>query len=443
MNGNALNLIGGSILLAIISVRADGVFDPRGPVDNPGMNVTVDAEGVQARGYQFPDDCVQPLPWRARWIWLRNETPAAAGMFRQEITLNEAPQSVKARLTADIKYRFCVNGRLVSRGPVDSGRDYQGGSTHRWFYDCRDLTPFFTQGTNVISAEVFRQWPMQTAVSRGQPGFLFEADITGRDRKKRMIQSDTTWHSLAALQFPNSTTFDFSKEPAGWQFAGLDDSTWPMSREVKDVWERLLPSGIPPLMEARYPVKRIEGLPENREFNTNGSFKVVFDRVLSAYPTLEVNGGKGAELTINAHHECKVRLGGGRQFFEFPFKDEIAPSFTVRLKNVTEPVTITDVGANFTSQPVEYKGAFECGDARLNRLWKVSRWAVQIGLQTHHLDSPNHQEPICDPGDYVIEDMVNDYAFAQPRLARQDIRKFAWLLEDEHYHNFHTSYSLD
>jgi hypothetical protein len=67
---------------------------------------------------------------------------------------------------------------------------------------------------------------------------------------------------------------------------------------------------------------------------------------------------------------------------------------------------------------------------------------VQINLQTHHLDSPNHQEPISDPGDYVIENMVNNYAFAQPWLARQDIRKFAWLLREEHYRNFHTSYSL-
>ena len=72
----------------------------------------------------------------------------------------------------------------------------------------------------------------------------------------------------------------------------------------------------------------------------------------------------------------------------------------------------------------------------------MSRWAVQICLQTHHLDSPNHQEPISDPGDYVIEAMVNHYAFAQPWLTRQDMRKFAWLLKDENYHNFHTSYSI-
>jgi hypothetical protein len=110
---------------------------------------------------------------------------------------------------------------------------------------------------------------------------------------------------------------------------------------------------------------------------------------------------------------------------------EIAPSFTVTVKNVTVPLEIVDVGANFTSQPVEYRGTFACSDERLNHLWKVSRWAVQVCLQTHHLDSPNHQEPISDPGDYLIESMVNFYAFAQPWLTRQDVRKFAWLLKDE------------
>jgi len=38
--------------------------------------------------------------------------------------------------------------------------------------------------------------------------------------------------------------------------------------------------------------------------------------------------------------------------------------------------------------------------------------------------------------------MVNHYAFAQPWLARQDLRKFAWLLADEHDRNFHTSYAI-
>ena len=56
----------------------------------------------------------------------------------------------------------------------------------------------------------------------------------------------------------------------------------------------LVPSEIPPLMEARYPVLRIEGLPENKTFTNDGSFKVVFDRVLSGFPQVKLKGGKGA-----------------------------------------------------------------------------------------------------------------------------------------------------
>jgi hypothetical protein len=145
---------------------------------------------------------------------------------------------------------------------------------------------------------------------------------------------------------------------------------------------------------------------------------------------------------VHATREAGMVLGDGEQFFEFPFMDEIAPAYRVEISGVKEPFVIDDLGATFTSQPVDYRGSFACSDANLQRLWQVSRWAVQICLQTHHLDSPNHQEPISDPGDYVIEAMVAHYAFQQPWLARQDLRKFAWLLKDEHYHNFHTSYSL-
>jgi len=431
-------LLSAVVLCSLSSPAAESMC---GPVAFPGMKVVVDQSGVQAPGYQFQNNCQKPSQWQAKWIWLGDEKPATA-MFRKEITLADAPQSVRAWLTADAKYRLFINGRLVSRGPVDIGADYAGGSTHRWFYDFRDLTPFFVKGKNVIAAEVFRQWPAGRTVSRGQPGFLFESKIISGDGQKTVVKTDAGWHSLVAAQFPNATTYDVAKEPAGWRLAGFDDSAWPASREVNDVWSPLVASEIPPLMEARYPVLRVEGMPANKIFTNDGSFKVEFDRVLSAFPTLKVKGGNGAELTIKAHHSAKMILGGGEQCFEFPFMTEVVPSFSVEVKNVTEPLEIEEVGANFTSQPVEYKGAFECSDEGLNKIWNVSRWAVQICLQTHHLDSPNHQEPISDPGDYLIESMVNHYAFAQPWLARQDIRKFAWLLKDENYLNFHTSYSI-
>jgi lysophospholipase L1-like esterase len=432
----------GLVLLTMRSL-ATGILgapvDPRGPVEYPGMAPLVNEQGVQVKGYTFVNECRKPSPWQAKWIWL--ESSPSVAMFRKEVTLAGAPSRVIAWMTADMKYRLYVNGRLVSRGPVDMGRDYAGGDTHHWFYDCRDLTPFFQAGSNVIAAEVFRQWPIGFTVSRGSPGFLFEAEVTLPGQEKLAVNSDTTWRALPAAQFPDSATYDSRKEPAGWRSPGFDDSAWPTCRGVKDIWKPLVPSEIPPLMEARYPVQRIERLP-GKIMTQDGSCRVVFDRVLSAYPTLKVKGGKGARVTLRAQQAASVILDGGERYFEFPFMTEIAPAFMVEVKGLTSPLEILDVGANFTSQPVEYRGNFECSDTHLNAIWKAARWAVQVCLQTHHLDSPNHQEPISDPGDYVIEAMVNHYAFAQPWLARQDLRKFAWLLEDEHYGNFHTSYSI-
>ena len=428
MKTSPLNLVVVFFQLAA-TCGATGVANSRGPIENPGMTVVVDAQGVQTHGYQFQNNCEKPSSWQAQWIWAAGNAPEAA-WFRKEITLAGAPQKVAAWLTADVKYQLYINGRLVARGPVDQGRDYAGGETRRWFYDYRDLTPLFTLGKNIIAAKVFRRGTVGSVVSRGKPGFLFEAEISSSGKDKLTMKSDATWQALPAPVIQS--------EPV----SGFDDAIWSAAQVVPDIWSPLLASEIPPLMEARYPVARVEGLPANKTFTKDGSFKVVFDRVLSGFPILKIKGGKGAQVTIKSHHATTLTLGAGEQTFECPFMDEIVPAYTVAVTNVTEPLEILDAGAVFTSQPVEYKGAFECSDDGLNQIWKVSRWAVQVNLQTHHLDSPNHQEPISDPGDYLIESMVNHYAFAQPWLARQDIRKFAWVLKDEKYHNFHTSYSI-
>ncbi len=412
------------------------------PIEYPGMTVRVDTNGVQSVGYLFNSDCTQPEPKLGKWIWADAQPAPPAVLFRKTMVLPEKPQAVKAWLTADMKYLLYVNGRLVARGPVDMGRDYAGGSTRKWFYDCRDLTPYFVEGTNVIAAEVFSHWPIGFTASRGQPGFLFEAEITDAKGQKASVASDASWRSQPATQVANDTTCDLTKEPTGWRLAGFDDRKWSVSQIETNAETPLVASEIPPLMEAHYPARRTEGLPQSGIFTNDGSFKVVFDRVLSGYPALTVEGGTGATVKIQAHRHYTFKLRGGRETLEFPFMDEIVPAFTVELKNVTEPLKIQSADAIFTSQPVEYRGEFACSDEQLNRIWAVSRWAVQINLQTHHLDSPNHQEPISDPGDYLIESMVNHYAFAQPWLARQDVRKFAWLMKDENYHNFHTSYSI-
>ena len=430
-----------TVMYAIGSLWVAAELQANAPIENVGMKVRLDVSGVQSIDYRFTNNA-NLKSWNASWIWI-NQTPSPRTvMFRKKVILDEKIQNVKVWVTADTKFLLYINGKLVARGPADIGRDYTGGSTERWFYDQRDLTPYFKKGINVISAVVFQQWPITFTVSRGQPGFLFEAEIVDIKGNKKTIGSDKSWRAFPGRQFLSDKSCDLTREPVGWMEPYFDDKNWISADLIKDVWEPLIPSEIPPLMEVQYPVRYIEGLPYNGVYDKNGHFKVVFDRVLSAYPIVSVEGGAGATLKIQAHHSYSFKLRGGHEILELPFMDEIAPAYTVELSNVIEPLKIEKAGAIFTSQPVEYIGDFKCSDERLNQIWDVSRWAVQINLQSHHLDSPNHQEPISDPGDYLIESMVNYYAFALPWLTRQDVRKFAWILKNENYHNFHTSYSL-
>ncbi|MFY7953509.1 MAG: hypothetical protein ACOVT5_13475, partial [Armatimonadaceae bacterium] len=182
-----------------------------------------------------------------------------------------------------------------------------------------------------------------------------------------------------------------------------------------------------------------------------GSPRIVvkYPRVLPAYLGLEVSGGAGGTLWIEPNEpdapgynrRFAVRLNGARTVVEAPYMDSFSV-VNLRLEGTSETAVIHDVRANAVSQPVEYRGTFESSDRKLNDLWSACRWATQICLQAHHLDSPHHQEPISDPGDYLIASLLNYGTFFQPWLTRQDARKYAGILRVCKNQVFHTSYAL-
>jgi len=216
------------LLAPLFAHGAETAVDPCGPITYPGMTVTAGKEGVQAPGYTFVNRCKKPTPWQAQWIWLPAEAKVdAVACFRKEITLSAVPDQVMAWISADMKYRLWINGRLVSRGPVDIGRDVVFDiSTGKWFYDARDLTPYFRKGVNVMAAEVFREWPINETVTRGHPGLLFEAEVSLPSAAKLILKSDATWRGTPALHYPKPTTYDAGKEPAGWRLPGFNDAQW-------------------------------------------------------------------------------------------------------------------------------------------------------------------------------------------------------------------------
>lgn len=439
-------------------------FHARG-ADRPEPIATASPGRVEAKGFRFSPAAIPERPGKAGWVWLnREQYPNAhptAALFRREISLDAAPENARVWFSADAHARLYVNGQLVARGPDDGGQDYPGTQTGKWFVNYRDLTPFFRSGKNVIAAEVFDNQAMSGRYnSTGNGGFLFEAAFALPGGKAVAVQADESWRALpgGVWKFANSSagqclTADMNAEPRGWTDAGFDESAWPKCAPAAKSWPQLVTSELPPRMEVAYPMQGVVRASENVKFEDGrirfggaGKATVQYDRVLSAFVNITVRASAGATLLIEpnepnapGHHRlASALLRDGEQTFELPFYD----SFSVINLTASAPMEIVGVRANFTSMPVSYEGSFSCSDEKLTRIWEVSRWLTQICQQTHHLDSPHHQEPICDPGDYLIIALNNYQAFGQPWLARQDLRKYAWLLQQTKYRPFHTSYAL-
>jgi hypothetical protein len=443
----------------------DVTIDTRGPVQNAGITVQVDYEGVQAPGYQW----VKPKPktsWAAKWISSTDKAlqESAATCLRKEITFDQEPKNVTAWITSD-NYLLYVNGKTAARGPADAGHDYLGVSSGRHFYDVRDLTPLFHKGKNSLGVEI--------------PGcniLLLELLVEYTDGRKVTFASDESWKGISSPYLKKQEIspedlplfgkggvrplFDATAEPVGWLLAGYNDSTWPSCKITGAPKDQLVVSELPPLMEARYPyfeITNVQGgvtVPKQPFTAGNpvivkgeGQFSVHFDKIMAGRCGIRVKGSVGTRIILVSNETgakggrvYQLQLRDGIQTFESRDYYSLG-TLTVVVRNATAPVEIQDVSADFLSQPVEYQGSFSCSDEDLNKLWKSGRWSTQICMITHHLDSPQHQEPISDYGDYLIADLVNYYSMGNnPWLARQDLRKWAWVMENAHYKTFHTSY---
>ncbi len=430
-------------------------LDPLGPIHAPGITPVFVESGVHAASPAFR---VVPAPeFTADWIWVDvGGRKLTAAQFRKEIELQDVPKSLAAWVSADRHYRLYVNGHLVARGPADPGEDYPGGKskgdTGLTFADQVDLAPFLQVGKNVIAAEVFEQRISAWYGSSGHPGFFFQSAL---------VHSDNTWHGAAAECW-SGDKFEAAKEPAGWRLPGFVESAWKPCIAAGKHWPKVLASVLPNQLEAVYPIAKVVRVTggvtvsdppfapgKGIKVTGNGSFAVLYDRVQAGYVGLRVKGGNGASILVEMHEanapgakrKFTLVTGEGTQYLETPFYGSYIV-LNVTVNNVKTPFEIEEVRSIHTSLPVTYRGEFACSDESLNQLWKACRWQTQICMQDRYLDSPDHQEPICDPGDYLIESEINYYYFGAPWLTEQDARKFGALLEKNHYINFHTSYSL-
>lgn len=454
---------------AATNARATSLPDTVGPVAPWRGHVLVSDEGVQADA--SPASPVPGAAWSPQWFTASKADRASTVYLLRTLDVRDhtALKHALFKVSGDRAYRVWINGVLVLRGPDDPGSDVGNPPrwTHQWLYNTVDAGPYLHPGENRIAVEVVNA-DVLSAYSTGRTGFAFSADLRYTDGGEQRVEGPGGWVGKATATYrvgsyaggadPVELQFFAAEEPLGWPLP-KDAADWAAAEPRSNSWGRLQASMIPARMEADWPATTLDAVVgsvthgeagDDITVNSDARFTLQFGRVISAYLALQAEAAHGAVVTLvpretadqsDVARPIELNLRDGVTTWESPGYDSFS-QVEVRVTHVTSPVKLHFVRAIFTSQPVRYRGSFESSDAHLDALWKAARWQTQICLQDRFLDSPNHQEPIGDPGDYLIAAGQSDYAFGDPWMAAQNLRQFGALLDKNSEVTFHASYPL-
>jgi alpha-L-rhamnosidase len=179
------------------------------------------------------------------WIWIPswNEKDKEAPQivyFRKVLELDAVPAQFIVKLSADSRYKFYINEKLVEVGPSK-------GDNKVWFYEEKDITPYLQKGANVLAAVVLR-YPLEHrkgnhGIWRTEtPGFYLDGIYLDHLGLEKKIIADTTWRCMkeskfkivsesqifAPLQILEKT--EGNKEIFGWKSQAYDDTNWEVAR---------------------------------------------------------------------------------------------------------------------------------------------------------------------------------------------------------------------
>src|SRR5688572_17341902 len=199
---------------------------------------------------------VSPFVQRASWIWSAEGTHAApppeaatpshyqVRLFRRRFQVADAKASrLTVSVSADSRYLFFCNGRLIGRGPAK-------GDVNHHFYETYELTSALRAGDNVLAALVLDLSRVaHRPASLGAPcsvmtyagGFVLEGEVRDvNDERIEELSTDDRWKVAVdtAHRFQNENTrfegyqgyFEHRISrliPRGWTTPAFDDTQWP------------------------------------------------------------------------------------------------------------------------------------------------------------------------------------------------------------------------
>ncbi len=429
---------------------------------------------VTARQQEFSRP---PQRWTARWIAAPDASPTAFGVyhFRRSFELPRKPGRFVLHVTADNRYQLFVNGARVVWGPAR-------GELSAWPYETVDIASHLRPGRNVLAVLV---WNFAEHAPLAQQTWQTGLMVQGDGDAEAVVNTSTAWLATTNRAYtPLPIDFgmvrgywaagaaervDGEAYPWGWEQPEFDAAGWRQAvagpparpREARDAHSRhMLVARDIPLMEER--VERIArlressgttvppgfpGVPARLDIGSRSRVRLLVDRgeLTTAYPELEVSGGRGATIgvryaealylgakgndkghrdevagkTFGGYGDEFLPDGGGRRVFR-PLWWRTFRYLELTIETAGEPLVLHDLRSVYTSYPFVQTAHFSADRADLDRMMEVGWRTARVCAHETYMDCP-YYEQLQYAGDTRIQALVSYYMSGDARLARQAI----------------------
>jgi hypothetical protein len=205
--------------------------------------------------------------------------------------------------------------------------------------------------------------------------------------------------------------------------------------------ERRRPQSTPQLQNIEKLMKSGEGPALIVTLKGEGAPYVTLDfgKEVSGYLRLRLNGVAGGavdlgycELLVDGgvdvirdqmNHADRYIMRDGLQDWELFFWKGFR-YLQLTFRNCPKPVELESVRVLFTSYPLKRRGAFECSDPLLNRIWEVGCWTLRLCMHDSTEDCPWREQGQW-LGDAQVELQANYVAFGDVALGTKFFRQIA------------------
>jgi hypothetical protein len=369
--------------------------------------------------------------WDAKWVGQPADTfpkngEAPGPLFRKTFELGAKPVRATAYVAALGYYQLSLNGQRIGDDvcspPVS---DYD----KRAYYITYDVTGALQPGDNCVGVWLGRGWycPDFPGVVHPGPVARVQVEVTLEDGSTVRVASDETWktHPGPIKAVGNTKKgnldgerYDAGEEIPGWDTVELEDSGW--------ISPQIVAPPAPVLCAPMMPLNRMTEIiaPVSLEEIAPGEYLFDMGRNLTGMFQMRLVGAAGLPVRMAFIERRDAETGKWVDYDQCAIyipKSDAEEAFRnhfnyhafryVKVTGLKRPPKLDDANAYFVQTAFEDRGAFECSNELLNRIYRTTLYTFRcVTAGGVSVDCP-HRERLGYGGDGQITSKTALYAF--------------------------------